>query len=102
MPNLVKPPGEDQPGFDIVHRQAIEMGLSNTYNRKDFVDLVAEHDPRYRSGSRIATGRGTLRNAWREPSEGLITWSLGRRPIRLEKVEWTLAKSVRSTVYEGF
>ncbi len=37
---------QDQPVLDIVRRQAIEIGLSGTYNRNDFADLVAEPDPR--------------------------------------------------------
>jgi GNAT superfamily N-acetyltransferase len=36
----------DQPGLDIVRRQAIEMGLSGTYDRNDFADRVAKPDPR--------------------------------------------------------
>lgn len=35
----------DQPGLDIVRRQAVEMGLSGTYERDNFADLVAEPDP---------------------------------------------------------
>lgn len=37
---------EDQPGLDIVRRQAIEMGFSGTYERNQFADLVAQPDPR--------------------------------------------------------